>query len=527
MSPGRIRRAVAGRVEDASDHVNNHFAVVGAVLLLLGVCGLVAVARMVVGGQLRSSKEHEATTIAAVLARAAFEPAIFADGDGLSPTEVARLDSAARGARASQTLLGLTVYAPDGRVLYSPSHGLIGTRDSLDAGERAALTGKVTTTRRPGPTEPTGTASGGSRIEVEVPLRGSSGGVVALFSVSLPYAPIESDVASNLRRLDLALLALGLTLLLMLGPRLRKVGGVLRSVSEQQHRALVRDLRRAIKEGQLRLEYQPLAHLRSGRVRAVEALVRWDHPQRGLVAPGAFIPQAVQTPVIWALTEHVLDQAIRQAAAWREQGLDLRVTVNVPGPCLLDHRLPTTLAKLLRSARLPADRIGIELTEESVIREPQAAVDALLGLRTIGIEQIALDDFGTGYSSLTRLRDLPITAIKIDRSFIIEAGIDGDSTLIAAMTDLAHKFGLVVVAEGIEDETSWDRVREIGCDIGQGYWLSRPLRAEAVPDWMDGRTVEAWPQTHGAVDDTAVPEPPDQPAPMPRSLAAGRALSVR
>jgi EAL domain-containing protein (putative c-di-GMP-specific phosphodiesterase class I) len=262
---------------------------------------------------------------------------------------------------------------------------------------------------------------------------------------------------------------------------------------------LVRDLGKAINDGQLRLEYQPLAHLRSGRVRAVEALLRWDHPRRGLVPPAEFIPQATQTDVIWPLTEWVIGQAIEQAAAWRANGLDLRVSVNVPGPCLLDSRLPDTLVELLDRARLPVDRLAVELTEESVIREPEAAVEALQKLRSLGIELLALDDFGTGYSSLTRLRDLPITGLKIDRSFVVDAGDSGDPTLIAAIADLAHKFGLAVVAEGIEDAETWRRMAAIGCDVGQGYWLSRPLRPEALADWMRGRTIEPWPQAPAAV----------------------------
>jgi EAL domain-containing protein (putative c-di-GMP-specific phosphodiesterase class I) len=317
---------------------------------------------------------------------------------------------------------------------------------------------------------------------------------VALFELSIPYAPIAAQAAAETRRVDLALLAAGLIFSLLAGVRLRRAGPALRTIAAQQHKALVRDLRRAIERGQLRLEYQPLAHLRSGHIRAVEALVRWEHPQRGLVGPAEFIPQAEQTAVIWALTEHILAQAIEQAARWRAQGLDLRVSVNIPGPCLLDGRLPGTLVRLLGRAHLPPDRLGVELTEESVIREPRAAREALLELRSVGIELVALDDFGTGYSSLTRLRDLPITGLKLDRSFLVGADTDADATLIAAITELAHKLGLGVVAEGIEDESTWTRLAALGCDVGQGYWLSRPLRAEAVAAWMRGRSVEAWPQ---------------------------------
>ena len=493
MSVWRIRRTVADGLGEVGDHVNRHFAAVGVVVLMLAIGGLVAVAHLLTSAQLRTAKEHSATSVAVVLAHSAFAPAIDADSDQLTALEVARLDAATRGARSTETLLGLTVYAPDGSVLYSLDHHLIGRHESLDRTERASLRGAVTTTAPHSTAGPTDT-SRAERIDVQVPLLGSAGRVVALFEVSLPYAPIASEVASQTRRLDLVLAVSGLIILLLLFLRLRRAGAAVRTVAALGHRRLVRDLGTAMKEGQLRLEYQPLAHLRNGRVRAVEALLRWDHPQRGLVPPAEFIPQATQTDVIWPLTEWVIGRAVEQAAAWRANGLDLRVSVNVPGPCLLDPRLPDTLVELLDRAHLPVDRLAVELTEESVIREPEAAVEALQKLRSLGIELLALDDFGTGYSSLTRLRDLPITGLKIDRSFVVDAGASGDTTLIAAIADLAHKFGLAVVAEGIEDADTWRRMAAIGCDVGQGYWLSRPLRPEVLAEWMRGRAIEQWPQ---------------------------------
>jgi EAL domain-containing protein (putative c-di-GMP-specific phosphodiesterase class I) len=494
---------VLSGVQRMGDHVNRHFAAVAAVALMLAIGGLVVLAHVIVSGQLRAAEERGATKDGTVLARSAFQTAIVADSDHLTKAEIDQLDDATAGARTAQGLLGLTVFAPDGRVLYSPNHRLIGTHQNLDRYERSALAGQVATTPRRVTTDPTDT-SRGARIDVYVPLANGGGHVVALFELNLPYAPIASEVAGETRRLDLVLLACGLIIFLLAAPRLRRAGTALRTVSAHEHGALVRELRQAIEDGQLRLEYQPLADLSSGRIRAVEALLRWDHPRRGLVPPAQFIPQVEQTTLIWPLTEHVLGLAIEQAAAWREDGIDLRVAVNIAGPCLLDHRLPGTLADLLDRARLPADRLAIELTEESVIREPQAAVRALMALRSLGIESLALDDFGTGYSSLTRLRDLPITELKIDRSFVVDAGTDGDPTLIAAIADLAHKFGLGVVAEGIEDEATWRRMARLGCDIGQGYWLSRPLRSEAVRDWMCRPSFEQRSQSPATVENMHV-----------------------
>src|SRR6202035_3363208 len=139
------------------------------------------------------------------------------------------------------------------------------------------------------------------------------------------------------------------------------------------------------------------------------------------------------------------------------------------------------VAEILARSELPPDRLAIELTEESVIRDPHVAVQALRALRLLGLEVLVLDDFGTGYSSLTRLRELPISGLKIDRSFVVDAGTNGDPTLIRA---------IAVLAEGMEDQATWQRMAALGCDMGQGYWLSRPLRPEAVPHWLRGRSIE-------------------------------------
>lgn len=495
----RARRAVTGVVYVVGDRVSRHFAGVGVAALALAICALIGMVHVLVSGGLRTTEEHGAATTGVVLARSAFETAVVADSGQLTKAEIDQLDDATAGARSAAGLLELTVYSPEGRILYSPNHRLIGTHHDLNRYERAALAGQVATTPRHTTPEPTDTSKA-ARIDVNVPLVDGGGRVVALFSLDLPYAPIASDIASQARRLDIVLVTSGLIILLLAVPRLRRAGAARRAVAAREHHMLVRDLGRALEDGQLRLEYQPLAHLHTGHVRAVEALLRWEHPRRGLVPPAEFIPQIEQTALIWPLTEHVLELAIQQAVAWRAQGLDLRVSVNIAAPCLLDRRLPDAVAELLDHSGLPADRLAIELTEESVIRDPGVAVQALLALRSLGIEVLVLDDFGTGYSSLTRLRELPISGLKIDRSFVIDAGTHGDPTLIRAIVDLAHKFGLAVVAEGMEDQATWQRMATLGCDMGQGYWLSRPLRPEALPDWIRGHSIEQWPQPHATVE---------------------------
>ena len=524
----RARRAVSGIVCVGGDGVSRHFAAVGGAALALVIAGVIGMAHVLMSGELRTTEEHAATTTAVVLARSAFETAVIADSDQLTKAEIDQLDDATAGARAAEGLLGLTVYTPQGRILYSPTHRLIGTQQRLDRYGRAALAGQVATTPRNTTSKPTDT-SRAARIEVYVPLADGAGRVVALFELDLPYAPIAGDIAGQARRLDVALEVSGLIILLLAVPGLRRAGRVRRAVAVLEHHGLVRDLGRALEGGQLRLEYQPLAHLRTGHIRAVEALLRWEHPRRGFVPPAEFIPQIEQTALIWPLTEHVLELAIQQAVAWRAQGLDLRVSVNIAAPCLLDHRLPDAVAKLLDRSGLPADRLAIELTEESVILEPRIAVQALLALRSLGIEVLVLDDFGTGYSSLTRLRDLPISGLKIDRSFVIDAGTHGDPTLICAIVDLAHKFGLAVVAEGMEDQATWQRMATLGCDMGQGYWLSRPLRPEAVPDWISGHTIEQWPQPPATIENrrSAVPTPLETRTRRTRKPSAITSLHAR
>ena len=334
------------------DRVTRHFATVACVAMVLVMAGAIALAHVLVSGALRSTEERAATTTGVVLARSAFETVVVDDFDRLTSAEIDGLDDASAGAQKAEGLVGLTVYTPQGRVLYSPNHLLIGTQERLDGFGRAALGGHVSTTP-PNTTSTPTDPSKAARIDVYVPLDNGAGRVVALFELDLPYAPIARIIAGQARRLDIALVVSGLIILLLAMPGLRRAGRARRAVAALEHRGLVRDLGRALEDRQLRLEYQPLEHLRSGHVRAVEALLRWEHPRRGLVSPAEFIPQIEQTTLIWPLTTHVLELAIRQAVAWREQGLDLRVSVNIAAPCLLDHRLPRAVAELLDSSGCP------------------------------------------------------------------------------------------------------------------------------------------------------------------------------
>lgn len=253
--------------------------------------------------------------------------------------------------------------------------------------------------------------------------------------------------------------------------------------SRGRHR-LISDLRRAIEENQLVLHYQPKAELATGRILCVEALVRWQHPDRGLVPPDEFIPFAEQTVLIKPLSEWVLNAAVRQIRVWLDAGLNVEVAVNLSMRNLQDPDLPDTIIRLLSAWAVSPTKLWVEITESSLMADPQRAMSVLTRLRSVGV-RVSIDDFGTGYSSLAYLKRLPIDELKIDKSFVKEMATDSDDAAIVRSTiGLGHALRLSVVAEGIEDCKTRDLLIEQGCDVGQGYFLSRPLAAADVTDWL-------------------------------------------
>ncbi len=239
--------------------------------------------------------------------------------------------------------------------------------------------------------------------------------------------------------------------------------------------ALAGDLRGGIERQELTLVYQPKVDLVNGRVRSLEALARWTHPQLGFVSPGEFIPIAEQTGGARRLTSWALGAAIRQMAAWRRDGIDIDVAVNLSAPDLLDTQLGDEVLETLRQHGVPPTKLVLEITEGAVIRDPALAVRNMQLLRIAGV-RFSLDDFGTGYSSLSQLSRLPLDELKIDRSFIVRAHERRDDvTIIMSTIELAHNMGLKVVAEGVETQEAWNLLRRLGCDLVQGYLISHPL----------------------------------------------------
>lgn len=251
---------------------------------------------------------------------------------------------------------------------------------------------------------------------------------------------------------------------------------------------LLAELRQAIDHDELVLHYQPKAELDSSEVLSVEALVRWAHPRHGLLQPVSFIPMAEPTGLIHPLTEWVLDRACRQAVQWRSAGRPLAVAVNISPRSLVGGDLPAMVMETLVRTGLPAHLLELEITETAVMADPAAATAVLHQLAAMGI-RVSLDDFGSGYTSMALLSTLPVHALKIDRTFITGMlGEQQDAYVAESLLTLAHRFGLRVVAEGVETPDVWDRLRELGCEQAQGYHLARPMPATQLDAWLLQRT---------------------------------------
>ena len=246
------------------------------------------------------------------------------------------------------------------------------------------------------------------------------------------------------------------------------------------------ELRAGIAGGQLVLHYQPKVELASGIVVGVEALVRWQHPTRGLVLPDEFIPLAERTGIIADLTAFVLEEAVAQYARWLSNGIDLPVAVNLSVDSLTDPGLPERLDELCRRHRVPPCALELEVTESGVMAKPTLAIVVLTALAAKGFA-LAIDDFGTGFSSLAYLRDLPVSWVKVDKSFVMDlANYVPDAHIVRGIVDLVHGLGKRVIAEGVETTGGLAFLLGVGCDVGQGYHWSHPLPASDLVLWLKG-----------------------------------------
>jgi diguanylate cyclase (GGDEF)-like protein/PAS domain S-box-containing protein len=321
--------------------------------------------------------------------------------------------------------------------------------------------------------------AGTLRAALDAPIRVAELALTVEASIGIALSPRHGvDGHTLLRHADVAMYA---------AKRGRRGSAVYASVEDQAtpaRLALRADLRVAIEQGALTLHYQPKVDVATGRVSGVEALVRWPHPRHGLIPPDQFISLAEQSGLIAPLTLWVLEEALRQCHRWHAAGWPLTMAVNLSTWNLHDPALPEVVAARLAMHDVPPEALCLEVTETAVMTDMTRTHEVLRRLRARGVG-ISVDDFGTGYSSLSYLKQLPVDELKIDRSFVRQLATDRtDATLVASIVGLGHGLGLRVVAEGIEDQRSWDALAGMGCDVAQGYYLSRPLPADDLTRWL-------------------------------------------
>ncbi|HEX5496851.1 MAG TPA: bifunctional diguanylate cyclase/phosphodiesterase [Mycobacteriales bacterium] len=319
-------------------------------------------------------------------------------------------------------------------------------------------------------------------LSIPYPLAGLSVRVGA--SVGVAVAPDHAhDAGTLLQRADVALYAAK--------SKGQPVATYLPSLDQASvHRLqLVTQLREALDTGQVTAHFQPKIGMATRDLVGVEALVRWEHPQYGSVVPDDFVPLAERTGLIGPLTMHVLAASLRQCRHWLDRDLRIGVAVNLSVRNLLDADFPDRVTDLLADTGTPPDLLTLEITESSVMSDPERSLPVLHRLHELGIG-LSIDDFGTGYSSLAYLRRLPVDEVKIDKVFVLGMGTDlGDLAIVRAIIELGHSLGLRVVAEGVEDELARDLLEGMDCDVAQGYLISRALASDRLDAWLTARTV--------------------------------------
>ena len=315
-------------------------------------------------------------------------------------------------------------------------------------------------------------------LEAPHDVRGAS--LVPRFRAGLAFAPRDgSDPEVLMRRAEMAV-------------ALAKADRVDRAcyvsgLEESNHRrvGILIELERALEAGDLELHYQPKVSLRSARVIGAEALIRWRHAKMGQMNPQEFIGIAEQAGLIGKISEWVLDRAVRQAALWSARGIDLQLSINLSADDAATESLPDRIAAVLREHGAQPSHLRIEVTESVVMTDPMRVSELLCRVRDLGVG-IAIDDFGTGHSSLAQLQTLPCDELKIDQAFVrgLRAGT-ANAVIVRTTIEMAHSLGLHVVAEGVEDRTSWNLLAQYGCDVAQGYFLGRPMSSAEFLAWLD------------------------------------------
>ena len=265
---------------------------------------------------------------------------------------------------------------------------------------------------------------------------------------------------------------------------IQTLNGFFETVAVKKKEESAEDRARAIASGEIKLYYQPVVELATRRVKGVEALARWQHPDRGILTPDAFLEQLSNDGLMQALTDYVIETAVIQASQWHQTGERLTMAMNVTASTLLDLALPDKISEMCKKHDLPPEMLILEVTETEAMRDVTRTMDVLLRMRLRNIG-VSIDDFGTGHSSLRELQRMPFSELKIDKSFVSDMVKNKDCAVIVnSIIDLGKNLGLKIIAEGIEDESTWDLLREKGCDFGQGYFMGRPMATTDFDTWL-------------------------------------------
>ena len=456
------------------------------ILALIAVAVFALVIGRIVANQIEDQALQRARETAGIVARSSFAPRLPKAGQSLAKADRADLNRQLVAAQAQEPGLTMRLWGADGGLLYG-GLGSTGGATVPPPAVQAALRGQsATDVHRNGATD----TSQNAALVAAVPVRRAKGGpVAAALELRMPYAATGKDIRDRTRRLYLALLIAALAAYALALPALIRAGRAVRAQYDPRRVAVMRDIRRAMKQGELCIYYHPIADAKTGDIHTAEALLRWHHPRRGLISPDRFIPLIETTELMWPLTVHIFDLVVGQARAWAEAGVHVRTAVNISSTDVIDPRLPGELERLLKKHGVRADAVEIEVTEGAVMDSPEDALHVLARITELGLGVIAIDDFGTGYSSLARLHELPLDQLKIDQSFVMRMARDGDETVVRSIVDLGHALGFRIIAEGVEAEDTWQQLVELGVDYVQGYVMTRPLPADEFTDWLGDRTL--------------------------------------
>jgi EAL domain-containing protein (putative c-di-GMP-specific phosphodiesterase class I) len=476
-------RTTVGRVERARVRLRPAFLITFTLGGLAGVAVLAAVLAWIVGQDVRTEQLRSAQQSAILIARSSYAPRLERRSGRLDAATLHALDQMTAAAQETGSVHDVVVWSRTGRVVYALDHHRIGMHKRLTNQLGATLDGQVVAH-----VQSAGGAAGGDgdrRIIVTVPIMPT--GVtrpVAAVEMRLSYAPVAAAIRRQTLRIQLILVGAALLFYAAILPRLVAASRASRAEFDPGMEILRRELDLALQAGDLDLHYQPIVELSSGRVSAMESFLRWEHPRRGPISPAEFLPAAAGSDLIGPLTLYVIDRALRDCRAWREAGIDAGVNVNLSEANVLDARLPSEVGSLLGQWRIPSNALCLEVTEKAIAADPENAAGILAGLDEMGVH-IAIDDFGTGYSSLAGLRDLPVCELKIDRSFVSGLlDVARDAEITRSIIGLAHDLDVRVIAEGVEDATTLERLHELGCDGAQGYLVAPPMPLAELLVWL-------------------------------------------